>query len=242
MSIDLLTQVVVFLTIFFAIFTQSVAGFGLALVSMPILAGIIGIRNATPLIVLVAILAEVILLFRYRNEINVKAVWRMIVAGMIGIPLGVIALKRLDERIILTVLGVLIVLYAVYALLNLRLPSLEGNSWPFGFGFISGVLGGAYNIAGPLVIVYGDCRKWQPKEFKGNLQGYFLLGSVIAVISHALAQNFSREIFNLYLLSIPAIVLGLIAGLSLDKYVNQVIFRKVVLVGLVIAGIRLVVG
>ena len=230
-----------FITVFFAIFTQSVSGFGLALVSMPILAGLIGIRTATPLIVLVAILAELILLVRYRSVINVKAVWRMVLAGMIGIPLGVLALKYLDERIVLTALGALIVLYAVYALSKFKLPTLDGNSWPFGFGFISGVLGGAYNISGPLVIVYGDCRRWQPQEFKGNLQGFFLLGSVVAVVSHALAGNITREVLNLYLLSIPAIALGLVLGLSLDKFINPVIFRKIVLIGLVIAGVSLMV-
>lgn len=230
-----------FITVFFAIFTQSVSGFGLALVSMPILAGIIGIRTATPLIVLVAILAELILLVRYRSVINVKAVWRMVLAGMIGIPLGVLALKYLDERIVLSALGALIVLYAVYALSKFKLPALDGNSWPFGFGFISGVLGGAYNISGPLVIVYGDCRRWQPQEFKGNLQGFFLLGSVVAVVSHALAGNITREVLNLYLLSLPAIGLGLVLGLSLDKFINPVIFRKIVLIGLVIAGLSLMI-
>jgi len=236
-----MTEAIVFITVFFAIFTQSVSGFGLALVSMPILAGLIGIRTATPLIVLVAILAELILLVRYRSVINVKAVWRMVLAGMIGIPLGVLALKYLDERIVLTALGALIVLYAVYALSKFKLPTLDGNSWPFGFGFISGVLGGAYNISGPLVIVYGDCRRWQPQEFKGNLQGFFLLGSVVAVVSHALAGNITREVLNLYLLSIPAIALGLVLGLSLDKFINPVIFRKIVLIGLVIAGVSLMV-
>jgi uncharacterized membrane protein YfcA len=236
-----MTEAIVFITVFFAIFTQSVSGFGLALVSMPILAGIIGIRTATPLIVLVAILAELILLVRYRSVINVKAVWRMVLAGMIGIPLGVLALKYLDERIVLSALGALIVLYAVYALSKFKLPALDGNSWPFGFGFISGVLGGAYNISGPLVIVYGDCRRWQPQEFKGNLQGFFLLGSVVAVVSHALAGNITREVLNLYLLSLPAIGLGLVLGLSLDKFINPVIFRKIVLIGLVIAGLSLMI-
>ena len=235
-----MTNVIVFLTVFFAIFTQSVAGFGLALVSMPILAGLIGIRTATPLIILVAIVAEVILLLRYKSEINLKAVWRITVASAIGIPVGVWALKALEEQIVLTVLGVFIVLYSIYALLNLRLPTLERGVWPYGFGFVSGVVGGAYNVAGPLVIIYGNCRNWQPKEFKGNLQGYFLVGSVVAVISHALASNITQDVINNFIFSLPAIGIGLVAGVSLDKYLNPVVFRKIVLVGLIFAGISLI--
>lgn len=235
-----MTNLIVFLTVLFAIFTQSVTGFGLALVSMPILAGLIGIRTATPLIVLVAIVAEIILLIRYKSEINLRAVWRLTAAGAIGIPLGVWALKEFEEQIVLTVLGIFIVLYAISALLNLRLPSLERSIWPYGFGFVSGVIGGAYNVAGPLVIIYGTCRNWQPKEFKGNLQGFFLVGSAVAVISHALASNITQNVVNNFILSLPAIAIGLLAGLSLDKYLNPVVFRKIVLVGLIFAGVGLI--
>jgi uncharacterized membrane protein YfcA len=236
------TNLIVFVIVFFAIFTQSVSGFGLALVSMPILADLIGIRTTTPLIALVAIIAEIVLLIRYQNEINLQNIWRLTAAGAVGIPLGVVALKVIDEEIVLTVLGIFILIYAIYALLKLKLPSLEGNIWPVGFGFVSGVIGGAYNVAGPLVIVYGNCRRWQPKEFKGNLQGFFLMGSVLAVTSHALANNITNQVLNLFFLSLPAIAMGLIAGLSLDKYLNPTLFRKIVLVGLAIAGLRLVIS
>lgn len=235
-----MTNAIVFLVILFAIFTQTVTGFGLALVSMPILAGLIGVRTATPLIVLVAIVSEIILLVRYKSEINLRAVWRLAAAGAIGIPLGVWALKEFNEQFVLAVLGIFVVVYAIYALLNLRLPSLNGNLWPYGFGFVSGVVGGAYNVAGPLVIIYGNCRKWQPKEFKGNLQGYFLVGSLVAMISHALANNITQNVVYLFVLSLPAIAIGLFAGLSLDKYLNPSVFRKIVLIGLIFAGASLV--
>ena len=123
---------------------------------------------------------------------------------------------------------------------NFKLPTLESSIWAYGVGFISGVIGGAYNLTGPLVIIYGNCRNWQPKQFKGNLQGFFLVGSVVAVISHTLAGNITQEVVNYFVLSLPAIGIGLIAGLSLDKYINPVIFRKILLVGLIFAGIRLI--
>jgi hypothetical protein len=236
-----MTEAIIFITVFFAIFTQSVTGFGLALVSMPILASIVGIQVATPLIVLVAFLAEVFLILRYRRSINIKAVWRLTLASAIGIPLGVMALKVLDENIVLSLLGIVIFLYALYALLNLKFPKLEGGVWGYIFGFISGVLGGAYNVAGPLVIIYGNCREWKPKEFKGNLQGFFVVGTVVAIVSHGLSQNLTTTVWRIFLFSLPAIGLGLLAGLSLDKYINPEIFRKIVLVGLMVAGVQLII-
>jgi hypothetical protein len=47
-------------------------------------------------------------------------------------------------------------------------------------------------------------------------------------------------VVNHFILSLPAIGLGLLAGLSLDKYINPVVFRKIMLVGLIFAGTRLI--
>ncbi len=60
----------------FAIFTQSIAGFGLALISMPLLITALGVEVAAPLVALVAITAEMILIIRYRHSIQFRTLGR----------------------------------------------------------------------------------------------------------------------------------------------------------------------
>jgi uncharacterized membrane protein YfcA len=166
-------------------------------------------------------------------------VWRLVAASLIGIPLGVWALSRLDEDVVLAVLGVLITVYAIYALLNMRLPELKHSGWAYLSGFIAGVLGGAYTTSGPPVIVYGDCRRWERAEFKSNLQGFFFVSSIFIVIAHAFDQNLTPLVWRYYLLSIPAMIIGIIAGVSLDKVIDPLLYRKIVLILLVFLGFRL---
>lgn len=227
------------MVVFLAAFTQSLSGFGLALVSMALLPAVIGIRVATPLVALVAIVIEVVLIVRYRESLEVHAIWKVVLAAVIGTPLGVLFLSRMDERIALTVLGVVIAGYAVYALLGLKLPRLENPFWAYLSGLLGGILGGAYNTSGPPVIVYGDCRRWSPDVFKSNLQGYFIVSSLVVAGSHALSGNFTPLVWRTFWWSLPFIGIGLIAGLSLDRWLNPVTFRRVVLVLLVLMGIRL---
>ena len=227
------------MVVFLAAFTQSLSGFGLALVSMALLPAVIGIRVATPLVALVAIVIEVVLIVRYRESLEVHAIWKVVLAAVIGTPLGVLFLSRMDERIALTVLGVVIAGYAVYALLGLKLPLLENPFWAYLSGLLGGILGGAYNTSGPPVIVYGDCRRWSPDVFKSNLQGYFIVSSLVVAGSHALSGNFTPLVWRTFWWSLPFIGIGLIAGLSLDRWLNPVTFRRVVLVLLVLMGIRL---
>jgi len=227
------------LAVFAGIFTQSLTGFGLALVMMPILVSLLGIQIAAPLVALIAALAEISLLIQYRESLNIKAVWRLSAASLVTIPVGVFALRWLDEEITTTLLGILLISYAIYALTNLSLPTLSQPIWAYGFGLGAGFLSGAYNTPGPLVIIYGNCRRWESAEFKGNLQGFFLLNSTMVLVSHVWHGNFIPEVWGSFMFALPAIALGIWLGVRLDRYINPAIFRKLVLVVLLILGLQL---
>lgn len=231
-----------FLIIFLAVFTQAVTGFGVALVSMPLLLLVMDVRLAAPLVALVAGMAELLLLLHYRADLNLRAVIRLIAASLVGIPLGIVALRQLDEGLITAVLGLLLIFYALYALLKLRLPQLSHTGWAYGFGFVAGLLGGAYNTSGPPVIIYGACRRWPPAEFKSNLQGFFVVSSYAIIAAHALGGSFTPEVWRSFLVAIPAILLALLIGFQLDKLLNPERFRRLVLVVLLLLGVSLVVG
>jgi len=226
--------------VFFAVLTQSISGFGVALVAMAFLPGLLGIQVAAPLVALVALTLEAILLVRYRLSLNLLAVWPMVVASFLGIPIGVWGLKSLDEDLILAFLGIVIAGYALYALFQLRLPELRHPLWAYGAGFLAGVLGGAYNTSGPPVVVYGDCQRWGPTEFKANLQGFFLLSDLFVVFNHAVGDNFNAEVWVYYLWCLPAIAAGIFLGLVIGRRLNPAVFRKIVLLLLVVLGLRLI--
>ena len=233
------TTLLIGLIVFLAVFTQSLSGFGVALVAMALLPSLIGIRVATPLVALIALMLEFVLVMYYRQSLQVRAVWNIALAAVIGTPLGVLFLARVDESVALAILGVVIAGYALYALLGLKMPRLEKSFWAYLAGLSGGMLGGAYNTSGPPVIVYADCRSWPPDVFKGNLQGYFIIVSLATVASHVLNGNITIQVWHLFLSALPFMILGIVTGLSLDRKLNPVVFRKVVLILLIVMGIRL---
>ena len=232
----------VFVIIFFAIFTQSITGFGLALVSMPLLTAVLGIQTAAPLVALFGLVAELILLIYYREDFSLRVVWRLAIAALAGIPLGILALRYVDEQVVLTILGLIVAGYALYALLDFRLPTIQQPVWAYIAGFLAGVLGGAYNTAGPPVIVYGNCRRWPAAQFKSNLQGFFLFVSVLIATAHLLADNYTPLVLRSMLVALPAIAVGILVGVSLAKRISGGLFRKVVLWLLLVIGVWLIIG
>lgn len=230
----------IFLIVLLAVFTQSVTGFGVALVAMALLPPLVGLRVATPLVALVSLVLEGLLLFHYHRQLHVHAIWRVTVAALIGIPLGLAGTQLLDERLVLGILGVVISGYALYSLLGLHLPELKHPWWAFAAGLFGGMLGGAYNTSGPPVIVYADSQHWSPIEFKANLQGYFIIATVLVVTGHLFSHHIIVEVWRDFLWTLPAILVGFLGGTRLDGHLDALTFRKIALALLLVLGLRLI--
>ncbi|MEA3337364.1 MAG: sulfite exporter TauE/SafE family protein [Chloroflexota bacterium] len=233
---------IVFLTVivFSAALTQSLIGFGWALVAMPLLAELLGIQIAAPLVALLALSLESFLVIRYRFDLSLSAIWQLVIGAMVGIPLGILALGYLDETVILTIMGVLVIIYSLTVLSGLKMPRLEGSIWAYGVGLVAGTLAGAYNAPGPPVIIYGQCRRWSPLVFKGNLQAFFVATGVFVVLGHVVAGNLVPAVWRGYLVALAPVGLGILAGQRLEGRVNPEQFRKLVLVALIVIGLTLV--
>jgi uncharacterized membrane protein YfcA len=240
-SIIAMSLWILFVTVFFAIFTQSVAGFGMTLVAMPILGLFYDLKLISPLIALVGIVAKILLLIKYGSAFEFKTVWKITLASLIFVPVGVWVLDYLDKDITLDILGVVIFAYAVFSLLNVSIPEFKHPVWAFIFGSLAGLLGGAFNASGPPVVLYASSREWSPIEFKSNLQGYALVNGAFIVVNHYVYGNINSGVMNAFLISIPAVLLGVWAGVSLDKYLNPELFRKVVMWLMIGLGISLIV-
>ncbi len=236
MSTTLVT-VAVFVILFMAAFVQSISGFGSALVTMAFLPMVIGIRSASPLFALCVIPLEIVLLIRFRGELSLREIWKLALASILGVPFGVILLKLVSERTALSVLGMALIGYSVYALMGKRLPRSDHFSLPWLAGFLGGMLGGAYNTAGPPVILYADTQDWQPERFKSNLQGYFMVNSVQVLIGHYFAGNFQPDVLRWLPYAVSGIAVGLLAGALFEKHILPLVFRRIVLVLLIVMGL-----
>jgi len=211
-------------------------------VGMPLLSWLLGVRVAAPLVALYGIFLNSAILLKYRVDFNLQAVSRLIFSSVIGVPIGVWALRYINEAVILRFLGLILISYSLYILASPRLFKINQNHiWTYSFGFVAGSLGGAYNAFGPPVIIYGQLKDWSHHEFKSNLQGFFLFNAIVVVIVHGASGNLTGPVWHGFLVAVPACILGLVAGLSLDRFINQERFRKLVVILLLGLGISLVI-
>ncbi len=235
-----MVQLAVIPVLFFAFFTQGISGFGSALISMPLLVTLIGLEIAAPLFAAIGIVSQLVMLIHYRESFTFREIWRLLIGMAIGIPLGVFFISQLPEALLLRLIGIIVLLYALYTLSGLQLPPLQKTWWGYAFGLASGLMGGAYNIGGPPCIIYGTMQRWDRERFKSNIQAAFLFSTVILVFSHALAGHYTAAVWQYMLLGIPPVVLGLILGWTTDRFISPERFRKLVLVLLLVLALTMV--
>ncbi len=235
-------MIFVFATIVLAVFSQSFSGFGFALVSMPLITPLLGLHISAPLVALLGLTAEVVLILYFHEALSFREIGVLVAASLLGTFLGVSVLRAVPETILLRGLGLVLAAYALYNLFNFRVPALRAGWWPWLLGFLAGALGGAYNTSGPPVILYGHARRWEPDQFKGNLQAFFFLNNIFVLTGHLTAGNLTAEVFKTYLLLLPALAIGIGLGLFLGKLLNAQRFRQVVQVLLLLMGLRLMLG
>ncbi|MGD9049912.1 MAG: sulfite exporter TauE/SafE family protein [Anaerolineae bacterium] len=237
-----MTIVLIITIVFFAAFIQSLSGFGFAVIIMPLLSLMVGLQVAAPTVALTALTVYSINIVRYRRAIDYKELVRLGIAAALGVPLGMWVLTNMDESVVMRIMGVMLVSYAVYALVRPTTKWVLSRYWAYPAGFMAGCLSGAYNVPGPPVIVYGSLRQWPKDEFRAVLQAIFFIGGVLVVGAHLVAHRVTVEVLTFYAFALPALGMGILVGSRVDRHVDRERFRKIVTVMILLLGLTLLFG
>ena len=227
--------------LFLAALVKATLGFGESLLAIPLLTLVLGVQTATPLVSLLAITVTLFMLLRNWRQIDLSATWRLIAAAVVGVPIGVWGLKFLPAAWVTTALGVLLILVGLYNLTQPQFKPLQDNRWSYLFGFLAGLLGGAYNMASPPVLVYGAVRQWAPAQFRVTLQSFFLPVSLVILIGHASAGLWTSRVLSLYGLAWPVMLVAFWLGSRLNERVDATLFGRLLYGALVVLGIVLLI-
>ena len=222
-----------------ATLVRSTFGFGEALIAVPLLAFVIPVKVAAPVAALVSVTVAAVVVVQDWQHVRLRSAARLIASTLFGIPLGLLLLTRVPEPIVKAVLAVVIIGFAVQALRSPAWRRLQDDRFAWLFGFVAGVLGGAYGMNGPPLAMYGSLRRWSPAEFRATLQGYFLPASAVGVAGYFAAGLWTQAVTRLYLMTLPAVVVAILAGRYLNRRIASERFTPAVYGGLIVVGLLL---
>lgn len=227
--------------IFTAAIVSGLTGFAFALVAAGIVFHLRPPADATALILMGSFLAQVFSLLRLRQRVPWADLWPFLAAGMIGAPVGSLALGYLHPGSIRLAIGLFLSGYALYAM---RLPvayvsPYAGRLIDAVVGFLSGVLGGVAGLSGALMTAWCLMRGWEPARQRAIFQSFILVMQAYALLSLALLVGISEASLIDLAVTGPVMIAGVVIGLWLFSRLNGARFRWLVLWLLLILGVAL---
>ncbi|HTU93302.1 MAG TPA: sulfite exporter TauE/SafE family protein [Gemmataceae bacterium] len=230
------TTVQVLAVIFVATLIRSAFGFGEALVAVPLLALLMPVETAVPLATLLSITVAGVVVLQDWHKIHVRSAGWLILFTLLGIPVGLLLLMTAAEIVIKAILGTVIIAFSLYCLFSRMQFELKTDRLAWIFGFSAGVLGGAYGMNGPPLVVYGALRRWSPEQFRATLQGYFLPASLVGMCGYWLADLWVPAVTWYYLLSLPVALVAIFLGRAVNQRLDGRRFQRYVHSGLIVVG------
>lgn len=227
---------------FIASVVRSTLGFGESLIAVPLFILFLPVEIAVPLSVMLSILIALVIVIQDHRKIHFHSAKWLILYALPGIAIGIVILVYGSELLIKAGLGALIISYALYMLFMKSTRTLKEDNmlWLFTCGFLSGILGGAYGLNGPPLVVYGNMRRWSAKHFRATLQAYFLPASTIGLAGYYAKGLITFEVCYYFIIALTTAVPAIFLGRYLNHRLKDNSFFKYVFWGLVIIGIILI--
>ena len=150
------------LATFAAALVAGLSGFAFGLIAAAIWLHILTPLQTATLIVAFGLIVQGVAVWKLRHALDWQRLWPFLLGAAFGVPLGVAILRWADPRQVQAGVGVLLVLYAIYALARPTLAPVPrgGAALDAGVGFLNGVLGGLTGLAGILVVIWCGLRGW----------------------------------------------------------------------------------
>ena len=227
--------IVVALAIFVAAFVQMLAGFGFALLAMPVMTLAIPVEEAVVIVAILSLATTGWQSIHLRHDAQRPLARRLIFASFVGMPLGLVILDVVDDTTLKIVLGIAVLVAT--ALLAYRLDLAHvGPALDIACGFTSGVLNTSLGTNGPPLVFDLQARAIEANTFRATLSMVFVFGNMLALALFTLSGKVTDDVVRAAVVAGPAWLLGQALGWPSRKHVQDERFRWLVLTLLFATG------
>lgn len=231
----------VFATFLFAAFLKGTAGLGFATTCLGIMATLVDIRLAIPLVVIPSLLSNTMVMIDAGGFLSIlRRFWFMYLASFPGLLLGLWILGGGDTTIPRAVLGTSMVFYGAYGLwggqFSLAHKPLIAGCVGITTGLVNGLTGSQIMPILPYLMAL-DITK---DELVQAINTSFTFASIIMLFGLGKLGLMNWDIAMISAAGLVPVWLGIWLGGKVRRLLPEVVFRKVVLVMVALLGAGLV--
>jgi uncharacterized membrane protein YfcA len=217
-------------------------GGGVGLIGTPMVALVTTPTRAAAILLPILCAMDIVGVIAYRRSWDPVNLRILVPASVVGILLGTVTFRFLDENLIRLLIGLLALSFVLRYWLadgtvsEPKAPDRRvGSLWAALSGFTSFVA----HAGGPPLSVYLLPQKMDKTLFVGTTVIYFTFVNYLKLIPYSLLGQFSGENLLTSLILSPLAPLGMWLGLWLHRRIDERIFYQSVYVMLALVGLKL---
>jgi uncharacterized protein len=203
------------------------SGFGSALIFMPLASAMIGAKAASPLMLIIEMIAAIGLVPSAARIANRREVAIMMVGSLIGIPLGALFLLHADPLTVRWLIVGLIVPLLALMMAGWRYPYPPTAPLTAVVGAVAGFFGGVAQVSGPPVVMYWMRDAATPAMIRASVILYFAVSDLIILASYLFGGLFTLQIVGLAVITGPVFGVGLWIGAHMFGFASETSFRRI---------------
>ncbi len=226
------------LIVFIAYLIRGVAGFGSALIAVPLLAINFPLQVVVPVVVALDYFGSAGQGLKNREKIQWAEIAPLMPFSVLGIVTALFMFQAVDPQMMTIALGSFVIFYAVYQIAPL--PEFRGSrSAAAPIGFIGGLVGTMFGTGGPFYMIYLNMRGLDKTAMRATFATYFLVDATVRLAGYAVTGYFDYRVLMYFVAALPVAAVGLYFGGKIHVAIKQETYKRCISLVLVGSGIGL---
>lgn len=226
-------------------FLKGITGLGFSTLALPIMASVVDLKLAIPLVIVPSLTSNILVMKEAGHFTeSCKRFWPLYISAVPGLIIGLWLLNTVESTSARTVLGAVLTVYALWALSQktFSLSQTTARVLAPPVGIITGVVNGLTGSQVFPVMPYLLSLGLDKNRFIQAINIGFTFSSLIMLTGLGRLGLLSWELIILAVIGIVPVWVGIKVGGLIRQRLSEGIYRKLVLVFLVVVGLKLVVG
>lgn len=221
---------------------KGVVSIGVPLVAIPLLTGLLSVKQVVLLLSLPIILGNIPqALEGGKTGAALKSIALLVIGAVLGIALGVKILFAIPAHFAVGLAGIILIIAALALLFapKFSLPKKSAGLTGLLAGFVSGLMEGVSAIPGPLLATYLIATGATGKRFTKEIALVLVISIAVLIAVFGQSGHASRGDLVISALAALPVIAGILAGRPLRDALPPKLFRAVVLLFIIAAAVQM---
>ena len=226
--------------------TLAISGFGSVVIAITLGAHLYPIEVLLPILVPLTFFANSYITFKYHDKIDTVVLFRKIIPFMgTGLFLGIIVFHFIQGMLLKKIFGLLIVILSIRELYRLSSqkikPSTTSSVASNIYIIIAGIIHGIYASGGPLLVYAINKIGLNKSSFRSTLSSLWLILNIVLTSFYIVSGKITADSAKSTGMLLPVVLIGLIIGETLHRYIHEHFFKVFVFLILLFSGLSILI-